>query len=256
MTLRTRGVIRLAFAALDLVVITFFVLTRSRTSMLAVLVAVAFSLAIITIRNQRQNLGRLLGTFVLIVGITGLAGLAVYSAPRGFNLLSVLHSERDEGDPTTLTGRVDLWKNVLEYAYERPVLGFGFGGFWSAKHIEAISAEQQWPINQAHSAYIDQVLAVGFPGAFLSVLVIFSGIVICTKRFFHYDNCYGVWAGLLVFITVHNLTEAISLSPGFLSFVLSLMSIQLALARPLPSFIHRYANEAELSRVLAHRQRP
>ena len=231
MALRTRGATRLWFFCADVIVSAFLLLTRSRTSIVGVVVALAFSLAIIILRDQRQHLVRLLGIVVLAVGVTGLAGLALNSSHDGLNLLSALHSERDEGDPTTLTGRTDLWKTCLDYVYERPILGFGFSGFWSPKHIEEISEEQKWPINQSHSAYLDQALALGFPGAALYVIVMFGCLIVCTARYFRSEDEFGVWAALLVFIAVNSITEAISLAPGYVNFVLSLMAVQIALIR-------------------------
>ncbi len=233
LTVRTRGPARTIFACAGLTTGAFFVLTRSRTSILAVLAALAFSIVIALLRNQRLKLARLAGVLLLAIGLTGLAGLAAYSSPGGLNLLSALHSNRDEGDPTTLTGRVDLWKTCLEYAYERPLLGFGFGGFWSAKHIESISEEQKWPINQSHNGYLDEVLNLGFPGSVLHIAVLLGCIAVCTGRFFRYDTSYGIPAALLVFITVHSFTEAISLSPGYLNFVMSLIAVQIALVKPI-----------------------
>ena len=229
---RAKGVYRILFACLSVLVITFFLLTRSRTALLAVVGALLFSVAIVLLRDQKQYLSRLLAVGLLVIGMAGLTGLVANFAPAGFSVLSILHSDRDEGDPTTLTGRVDLWKTCLEYAQERPLLGFGFGGFWSAKHIESISAEQKWPINQSHSAYIDQLLALGFPGALLHILTIVVPLFICTARFFRGEDQFGVWAALLVFVSIHSFTEAISLAPGFLNFVLSLVALQLSVIRP------------------------
>jgi O-antigen ligase len=227
--LRKHGYARLGFATLAFVTFVFFALTRSRTSLVAVLSALGFSLAIMLLRHQRHKLARLFALAVLFVGATGLAALAANAA--GFNLMAPFKSNRDVGDPTTLTGRVDLWKTCLDYAYEHPILGYGFGGFWSAKRIEDISEEQQWPINQAHSAYIEEALDLGFPGAFLYTAALFTCLIVCTLRYFRYQDSFGVWAAILVFIAINGFAEALSLPPGFLSFVVSIMAAHLALQK-------------------------
>src|SRR3546814_8434536 len=44
------------------------------------------------------------------------------------------------GDPTSLTGRVPLWGVLIEhYVSERPLLGYGFQGFWTPRHIVEVS---------------------------------------------------------------------------------------------------------------------
>lgn len=227
--LRKHGYLRLGFAALAFITSVFFVLTRSRTSLVAVLSALAFSFAIMLLRHQRRKLARLFSFALLLAGATGLAALAANAA--GVNLMAPFQSNRDVGDPTTLTGRVDLWKTCLDYAYEHPILGYGFGGFWSAKHIEDISEEQQWPINQSHSAYIEEALDLGFPGAVLYTVALFACLIVCTVRYFRYDDAFGIWAAILVFIAINGFAEALSLPPGFLSFVVGIIAAHLALQK-------------------------
>ena len=225
--LRRQGYARLGFAALAFITFIFFTLTRSRTSLVAVLGALAFSLAIMLLRHQRHKLARLFALVVLLAGATGLAALAANAA--GMNLMAPFQSNRDVGDPTTLTGRVDLWKTCLDYAYEHPILGYGFGGFWSAKRIEDISEEQQWPINQAHSAYIEEALDLGFPGALLYAVALLTCLIVCTLRYFRDDDAFGIWAAILLFVTINGFAEALSLPPGFLSFVVCIIAAHLAL---------------------------
>ncbi len=227
--IRKHGYARLGFATLAFITSIFFVLTRSRTSLVAVTSAVGFSLAIMLLRHERHRLARLIALAVLFVGTTGLAALAANAA--GMNLMAPFQSNRDVGDPTTLTGRVDLWKTCLDYAYEHPILGYGFGGFWSPKRIEDISEEQQWPINQAHSAYMEEALDLGFPGAVLYTVALFTCLIVCTMRYFRYEDAFGIWAAILLFIAINGFAEALSLPPGFLSFVVCIMAAHLALLK-------------------------
>jgi hypothetical protein len=62
--------------------------------------------------------------------------------------------------------------------------------------------------------------------------VLLGCISVCTARFFRFDTSYGIPAALLVFVAVHSFTEAISLSPGYLNFVMNLIAVQIALVKP------------------------
>ena len=63
-----------------------------------------------------------------------------------------------------LTGRVPIWTELLGYVRARPLQGYGYESFWTAKHIEDVSDDLQWPLREAHNAYLDAVLSVGLIG--------------------------------------------------------------------------------------------
>src|SRR3546814_5554100 len=78
------------------------------------------------------------------------------------NAISLGREDPGSGDPTSLTGRVPLWSVLIEhYVSDRPLLGHGFQGFWTPRHIVEVSAYQDWAIVFAHSAYVDMLLDLG-----------------------------------------------------------------------------------------------
>jgi len=115
---------------------------------------------------------------------------------------------------------------------KRPLRGYGFGGFWTAKRIEAISQDQTWAIQQSHSAYIEELLALGIPGAVLYVALLFTSLWICVGQFFRHREAYGAWAAILVFIAIHNVTESINVGPLFTNLTFNLIVLYLAIVSP------------------------
>jgi exopolysaccharide production protein ExoQ len=225
---RAKGFRRLRFAAAVLLLSAFLLMTGSRTSILAVLAALAFSSVLIVARDHKRLLPLLGAAIFLLLGLGALFKLAV-SGSGTDPFVQAIQRQGDENDASTLNGRLDLWRECLKFAAKRPLLGYGYGGFWSAKRIEAISGDQTWPIQQSHSAYIEELLALGITGLALYVALLFGCLWICVAQFFHHRDAYGAWAAVLVFIAIHNLTEAINVTPLFTNLAFNLMVLSLAL---------------------------
>jgi exopolysaccharide production protein ExoQ len=226
---RTRGSTRIGFAAAAVVVFAFLVMTGSRTSILAVFAALAFSFMLIVVRDYRRLLPVLLASCFLVVG---LGGILTVSTSSGDPLAQAVHRNGDDNDAGSFNGRVELWQQCLKFVAKRPLLGYGFGGFWTAKRIEAISQDQTWAIQQSHSAYIEQLLALGIPGTLLYVALLFTSLWICVAQFVHRREAYGAWAAILIFIAIHNVTESINVGPLFTSVTFYLIVLYLALVSP------------------------
>jgi len=106
------------------------------------------------------------------------------------------------GRDGTFTGRTDIWGELVPYVQSRPLLGCGFGGFWTpemrVKHI----------ISQAHNGYLEVLMEVGAVGLLLIATFILSfgsKAVRALKREFDLAS-FGICC-LLMFV-LHNATEA------------------------------------------------
>jgi O-antigen ligase len=105
------------------------------------------------------------------------------------------------GRDATLTGRTGIWADLLPEALKKPLVGHGFGGFWTTK------ARLMFDITEAHSGYLDMLLGLGFVG-----LALFSMFLISTCRKAQNElNKDFDWAVLVIcyfFIAVvHNVAE-------------------------------------------------
>lgn len=74
------------------------------------------------------------------------------------------------GRDASLSGRDELWAKVFEYAMRNPLLGSGYGAFWTeGKGRELVTT---WNPRQAHNAYLDVFADLGLVGIVV-VLIVF-----------------------------------------------------------------------------------
>ncbi|EPX85734.1 O-antigen polymerase [Salipiger mucosus DSM 16094] len=139
------------------------VLSTSATSLLSCVVALLVFLGVRTV-TQGQGPARLVRKLaVLLTTVLIMAGLGIGLLP----LLEML------GKDATLTGRVPLWALVDPEIAARPLLGYGYGVFWSEASPEAwmIWEKILWQAPHAHNGYRDLLLGVGIPGLVLFVVL-------------------------------------------------------------------------------------
>lgn len=105
------------------------------------------------------------------------------------------------GRDQTLTGRTEIWATLLPLAMTHPLLGHGFGGFYTQKLRREV-------ITEGHNGYLDIILNTGFIGLFLTM-----GFFLSSCRRAHEemsrDYDWGVlWLCLIVMVLAHNYAEA------------------------------------------------
>ena len=141
-------------------------LTRSATVLIAGVLVVAAALAAIGFRRFRGR-GRIVLTAAaaLVVAVIGF-GSSRASAP----LLGAL------GKGDDLTGRLEIWRIVGTLAAQRPVLGWGWVGYWPpwVPPFNRLVVRGGVQYLQAHSAYLDIALQLGIPGLLALVVVVGS----------------------------------------------------------------------------------
>lgn len=127
---------------------------------------------------------------------------------------------REDTDTLTLTGRVPIWGQLLAFILRQPFTGYGYGGFWSPRHIEEVARTQEWAVVSAHSAYVDIMLDLGVVGGVAYVLIVFLGIkraLVVRKR--SDDALFGFMVVVLMFAGLHGLLESAPITPGYNTFV-------------------------------------
>ncbi len=86
------------------------------------------------------------------------------------NLEFVLNSM---GKDITLTGRTYIWAAVIEKIQERPLLGFGYSGFWLGEDSESVDVLKNidWKgAPNAHNGLLDLWIDLGFLGVSVFLL--------------------------------------------------------------------------------------
>ncbi len=147
----------------------FLVLTKCRSATGTVPV----SLGVIWLASQpTRNIvigamitGWFVSLFALFCMVSGFDPIAEYQ--------EVLLMGRGEETGSSLTGRLPLWTDLMIYISYKPWQGFGYGAFWTPRHIYEIAVSQEWVISEAHSSYVEATLHLGIIGAaLLSVTMI------------------------------------------------------------------------------------
>lgn len=106
--------------------------------------------------------------------------------------------ERD----TTLTGRTDVWQSLLPVAMQQPILGHGFGEFWTPETREF------YRISEGHNGYLDVLLETGFAGLIFVTLFLLSS---CRRaQRIMKDDFYwaSLWICFLIMAVIHNISES------------------------------------------------
>jgi O-antigen ligase len=145
-------------------------------------------------RGKRIKAGILTAMTVFLI----LFGVAVvFSSGSGIRFFA-----SSAGRDATLTGRTLVWTSLLPVVIDNPILGKGFGGFWTSRTREL------YEISGAHSGYLDVLLGTGFIGlAFLTMFLLSS----CRKahRELSRDLSWGLlWICYLILILIHNIGES------------------------------------------------
>jgi exopolysaccharide production protein ExoQ len=127
--------------------------------------------------------------------IVGTAALFTGASEIGF-------AASTAGRDGTLTGRTGVWAALLPIAMKNPILGSGFGGFWTLRTREIFE------ISGAHSGYLEVLLALGFTGLMLVSLFYLSS---CRRAHsllsvdFYWS---ALWICLIIMHLAHNMAES------------------------------------------------
>ncbi len=160
------------------------VLSRSLTAALTVVAATIAGLIVAGLRPRR-------GSSADAAMLVGVVVLAMATVAIGISWLYWR-------DPT-LTGRTMLWGKSWEFIKERPILGYGYGAFWSeASGLMAILQQAvDWPAPNAHNGYIDLWLQLGLLGLCLFVAGILEALL-RLARGLRLGDAVGVYATVLL----------------------------------------------------------
>jgi exopolysaccharide production protein ExoQ len=158
--------------------------------------------------------------FVIATASLAVVGLAVYFWP-----LLAAHM----GKSATMSGRtaiyVEIWRSVVKH----PLLGYGFGGFWSRDNPEArrVGLAIGWPnIGYAESGLLEVALQIGFLGIGLLVAMIgravFQGVRLL--RSLQYSPRVGWFLTILFVAALTNIDAGSFMTSDKLDWVLIVLS--------------------------------
>jgi O-antigen ligase len=223
---------------------TFFgfvllLLTRSRTAVgSAVFVAICTYLLK---ANSTKRFVTLFGAGLSICLVSFCAVNHITVLPMGSVLLG-----RQDAEASTLTNRIPLWKACLPFIAEHPLVGYGYGGFWTPARITNLTApdELAWVPNgmkhvkessllpDAHDLYIETTLGTGLVGAFLlssSLLLTIGRFGFATAR--TKSEAYALGFSVLLWLMFEGALEAVSPQPFFPLLICPILLVKASFVR-------------------------
>jgi exopolysaccharide production protein ExoQ len=223
---------------------------RSTTSILCVVTAIGLFLLFEKLRSRPRVASKVL------LGIICAIALLNVTADFFGGSLSATVAESQGKDPT-LTGRTELWADILDVAKQRPILGAGFMSFWTPEvkaHLKSIPRESWGPMH-ADCGYVETYIQLGWVGILLLGLLIIHGYVGSNKAM-AYDFDYGRFRlVLLVTALLQNLTESGFPRPTqIVMFTFLLVAIDVRAPRPPRSAktVGKQAGLSQLGRASGH----
>ena len=194
----------------------------SATSLATFAVGVSAFLGLLWLRRRKAAvpLPAVMALVTLLIGF----GL---SAPfLGGSNVAAFSSSLGRDD--TLTGRTDTWAELVPVVMSRPLLGCGFGSFWTTARRDF------YEMSHGHNGYLDVLLELGFVGLGFYVAWLFAS----ARRLHRTLSQDYDWASLgicfLLMALIHNTTEPslTSLASGLVAVIALFSSVVSAEAVP------------------------
>jgi exopolysaccharide production protein ExoQ len=208
---RTRSLI--AHGVLLLVNLWVLQMADSSTSLSCLVMGTA--LLLITSRNGTRRPA----TIHRLVGTIAVFSLIFYVFDDAW--ASIVHLL---GRETNLTGRTDIWNDVLQL-HVNPILGTGFESFWLGARAEFFWKKYQFHPNQAHNGYLETYLNLGWIGVGLLLLLIIVGYRNVINAYLQRLPSATLQLSLLLVAVVYNMTEATFkvMHPMYIAFLFAII---------------------------------
>jgi exopolysaccharide production protein ExoQ len=176
-------------------------LSESRTSWVAAAVALA-TCVVIRLMHRRPPVTVMVLACVLLIGVP-----VMFFILQDFATITSLL-----GKDSTLTGRVDLWAEVLPWGARRPWFGYGYAAFWvdDSPITQDIWRElNSYHPPHAHNGWIETYLEIGLVGCVIVALQIVQMVVSTARAVRSGRDVDAAYMFLvLLMILVFNMTEA------------------------------------------------
>jgi O-antigen ligase len=115
------------------------------------------------------------------------------------------------GKKLTLTGRTDLWADIMVEVKKHLLLGCGYKGFWITDSPKILEVYETyiWLPRQSHNGYLDVLNETGLIGLFSFLAIIINYFVTLVKN---KEKTFWMW--FIIVALIENFTESVLFSPG------------------------------------------
>jgi O-antigen ligase len=196
---RRRPVVRkelIVSVFLFLMTLWVFQKANSETSLVCLIIGVC-ALIVTGLPIVRKNLNLVVGVCVFF------ALFFLLILPPSLDKIDVSALGRD----ATLTGRVPLWKEVIDM-HTDPFFGTGYESFWLGDRLAKMSERHWWHPSGAHNGYLETYLNLGWIGIFFLTGIIVSTFRKNTKELMP-DSDFGRFQiAFFIMVLIYNVTES------------------------------------------------
>lgn len=160
-------------------------------------------------------------TAYFVAGGVAVLGLLAYVFNDAYTFLV-----QSVGRDTTLTGRTDIWNDVLNLKLN-PLIGTGYESFWLGARAEYFWQKYPFHPNQAHNGYIETYLNLGWIGVGLLAMLIGSGLRNSAEAFRQNFPWATLKLSFLIVSAVYNITEGAFkvMQPVYIAFLFAVMAV-------------------------------
>lgn len=200
------------FLALWIMCGPYHSLTYSATAAISLIIGFIMMFYLFWLKKRNVIIGQTsLTVIVLVIIIYGTITPMIGKLP-------IVDVSSVAGREENLTGRAEVWKELLPVALQHPILGHGHASFWTT------SRRDDFDIPTAHNVYLELILTLGFTGLLLYIIFILSNIR-AAQRAMQQNFEWGVfWVCSLMMTIAGNITES-----SFVSFESRMMVVILCL---------------------------
>jgi exopolysaccharide production protein ExoQ len=198
--------------------IALIILSTSKT---ALTVFLTMTIMLPVYRAWRQNSSRVVPlTIAIILVAAGAMTLLLDNLEVIGNVL---------GKDLTLTGRTDIWAVMWELIGQRPILGYGFNGFWRGWDSEVSSyiwRTLQWDCPYGHNGFLDLMAELGIVGLAVFFMSLTTAYLQGVRWLRISRSIEGVWPLMcLTFLVLYNLSEGSLLATNSIFWILYVSTI-------------------------------
>jgi exopolysaccharide production protein ExoQ len=132
------------------------------------------------------------------------------------------------GRSSDLTGRIDLWHWVGIMIRKRPLIGYGFSGFWrgASDQSTVVGSHIGWSPVYSHNGYLEILLSLGLSGLLLFLWFAVTGMRRALIRAQVGRSVQDVWPlAFLTFFLIHNLGECTILWQNSLEWAIAVATV-------------------------------
>lgn len=207
--------------------LVFLLQSWSKTTLISLPIALASGGAVAffgTRRSAIKEIHKLLTVWPQVFLTIAVAFLIALTLQRDF-LLSLTE------DTTALTTRASIWRPMIEFYLDHPLLGSGYGAYWDASanlsNHHGSGPVGVWDnVDQGHNGYLDLLVQVGLPGLTLALYAAFVWpIAQVGSMIERRPHRAALISAFLIFLLVENFSESSLLADDALGNAFLLMAL-------------------------------